>query len=73
MACRAARKAVAALLRDGQWHSAQDVWSRIRWWTPDTIIEALDELASAEAIRVHHRNALGKPLYSALDRTARLG
>ena len=44
MACNAAKKYALAVVQK-QPLTAEEVWNRVRWWTPATIKEALEELA----------------------------
>lgn len=50
MACRAALKyAYKAVCNRGP--TADEVWSIVRWWTPATIDEALQELVKNGVVR----------------------
>lgn len=72
MACAAARKQTKAALREICLHSSDrgiaplEVWMKVKWWTPQTIEEALDELTFEKAGVVCHRGPFGKH-YRAVD------
>jgi len=64
MACDAAIRHVRRVL-DERFLSmnASDVYAEVRWWTPDTIVEALDSLVAARAaIKVEDRYHVLGPL-----------
>ena len=50
MACEAAKRHVAEVLRRRGATTAEEAWKRVGWWTRETISEALDELAEAGAV-----------------------
>lgn len=45
MACKAAHQHVYRALGSKMTMTADEVWSIVRWWTRETIVDALNELA----------------------------
>lgn len=52
MACPAAvRHTHAAIASDPSGMAPDTVWEKVRWWTPATINEAIDDLVEAGMLR----------------------
>ena len=51
MACEAAIKHTRAAFTHDEVLTSADVFARVRWWTPDTIEEAVRDLHAAGVLR----------------------